>query len=91
MQETNTLIPRLIVRTNGAKGKLLDTLREALHARHYSHRTEQSYCHWVKCHVHFHNVRHPAEMAEPEMNSSCCKGERKRLDSESGSFGALVP
>ena len=30
------------------KPKLLDQLREALRSRHYSYRTEQSYCHWVK-------------------------------------------
>ncbi|MCF6154733.1 MAG: hypothetical protein E3K36_05670 [Candidatus Brocadia sp.] len=30
------------------KPKLLDRLREALRPRHYSRRTEQTYCHWVK-------------------------------------------
>jgi integron integrase len=39
-----------------------------LRSRHYSRRTEQSYCHWVKRFIFFHNVRHPAEMAEPEIN-----------------------
>jgi len=61
--------------------KLLDRLREALRSRHYSRRTEQSYCQWaclprrdasrrrqVKRFIFFHNVRHPAEMAEPEIN-----------------------
>ena len=28
--------------------RLLDRLREALRSRHYSRRTEQTYCHWVK-------------------------------------------
>jgi len=51
------------------KPKLLDQLREALRARHYSRRTEQTYCQWVKRYIHFHNVRHPAEMAEPEINA----------------------
>jgi len=50
------------------KPKLLDQLREALRSRHYSRRTEQTYCHWVKRFIFFHHVRHPAEMAEPEMN-----------------------
>jgi integron integrase len=50
------------------KPKLLDQLREALRSRHYSRRTEQTYCHWVKRYIFFHNVRHPAEMAEPEIN-----------------------
>jgi integron integrase len=40
-----------------------------LRSRHYSRRTEQSYCHWVKRFIFFHNVRHPAEMAEPEINA----------------------
>jgi len=51
------------------KPKLLDRLREALRSRHYSRRTEQSYCHWVKRFIYFHNVRHPAHMAEPEINA----------------------
>ncbi|MFH1491536.1 MAG: phage integrase N-terminal SAM-like domain-containing protein [Pseudomonadota bacterium] len=52
-----------------AKPKLLDQLREALRARHYSRRTEQTYCSWVKRFIHFDNVRHPAEMAEAEINA----------------------
>jgi integron integrase len=52
-----------------AKPKLLDQLREALRSRHYSRRTEQTYCHWVKRFIYFHNVRHPCEMAEPEINA----------------------
>ena len=51
------------------KPKLLDQMREALRSRHYSRRTKQTYCHWVKRYIHFHNVRHPAEMAEPEINA----------------------
>lgn len=49
--------------------KLIDQLREALRSRHYSRRTEQTYCHWVKRYIFFHRVRHPAEMAEPEINA----------------------
>jgi integron integrase len=49
--------------------KLLDQMREAFRSRHYSRRTEQTYCHWVKRYIHFHNVRHPTEMAEPEINA----------------------
>jgi len=51
------------------KPKLLDRMREALRSRHYSRRTEQTYCHWVRRFIFFHNVRHPAEMAEPEINA----------------------
>ena len=47
--------------------KLMDRLREGLRSRHYSGRTEHTYCHWVKRFIYFHKVRHPAEMAEPEV------------------------
>ena len=53
----------------GRPPKLLDRLAEALRARHYRPRTAQSYRHWVKRFIVFHNVRHPAEMAEPEINA----------------------
>jgi integron integrase len=49
--------------------KLMDNLRQALQARHYSASTEQTYCLWVKRYIYFHNVKHPAEMAEPEINA----------------------
>ncbi len=49
--------------------KLLDQLREALRSRHYSRRSEQTYGLWVKRFIHFHGVRHPAEMAELEINA----------------------
>ena len=51
------------------KPKLMDRLCEALRSRHYSRRTEETYCHWVKRFIFFHKVRHPAEMAEPEINA----------------------
>jgi site-specific recombinase XerD len=38
--------------------KLLDRLAAALHARHYSPRTEQTYRHWGKRFIFFHHVRH---------------------------------
>lgn len=49
--------------------KLLDQLREALRTRHYSRRTESTYCQWVKRYIFFHEVRHPKDMAEPEINA----------------------
>ena len=48
--------------------KLLDRLRLALRSRHYSRRTEQTYCNWAKKYIFFHDVRHPDEMGEAEIN-----------------------
>jgi integron integrase len=53
----------------GSATRLLDQLRLALRSRHYSKRTEPAYCLWVRRFVHFHDLRHPAEMAEPEINA----------------------
>ncbi len=43
----------------GRQPKLLDRLRDALRARHYSRRTEQTYCHWVKRFIFFHDCGQP--------------------------------
>ena len=49
------------------KPKLLDQVRQAIRTRHYSPKTEESYVHWIKRFIFFHNKRHPAEMAESEI------------------------
>ena len=49
--------------------RLMDQVRDALRSRHYSHRTEQAYCLWVRRFIVFHGVRHPAEMGEVEINA----------------------
>jgi hypothetical protein len=48
------------------KPKLLDEVRQAIRMRHYSPKTEESYVHWIKRFIFFHNKRHPAEMGEKE-------------------------
>lgn len=50
------------------KPKLLQRVRIALRSRHYSRRTEQAYCLWIKRYIFFHKLRHPEEMAESEVN-----------------------
>src|SRR6266446_5686111 len=39
------------------KAKLLDQVREVMRLRHYSIRTEQSYCDWIRRYVQFHKMR----------------------------------
>jgi hypothetical protein len=59
------------VRETGAasapKPRLLDRVREALRARHYSRRTEEAYVAWIRRYIFFHDKRHPAEMGAPEV------------------------
>ncbi|MCI0436803.1 MAG: phage integrase N-terminal SAM-like domain-containing protein [Gemmatimonadetes bacterium] len=49
--------------------KLLELLWSALRSRHYSHRTEKAYVMWVRRFVRYHDLRHPAHMAEAEINA----------------------
>jgi integron integrase len=47
--------------------RLLDRVRAAIRARHYSRRTEDAYVGWIRRFVLYHGKRHPAEMAAPEI------------------------
>ena len=49
--------------------RLLDQVRERVRSLHYSLRTEEAYVHWCRAFVRFHGLRHPAEMAGPEVES----------------------
>jgi integron integrase len=49
------------------KPRLLDQVRAALRARHYSGRTEDSYIGWIRRYIVFHGKRHPAQMGAPEV------------------------
>ena len=49
--------------------KLLDLVREKIRYKHYSLRTEQSYCGWIKRFILYHNKRHPSEMGAVEVTA----------------------
>jgi integron integrase len=54
--------------TSGSKPKkLLDQTRDVLRLKHYSLRTERSYCDWIKRFIRFHQLRHPKEMGAAEI------------------------
>jgi integron integrase len=55
--------------TTDNKPKLLTQLSQAIRSRHYSRKTEATYIYWIKRFIFFHHVRHPQEMAEPEINA----------------------
>lgn len=55
--------------TSQPRPRLLDQVRAALKSRHYSERTAKAYVHWIRRYIHFHNKRHPDQMAEPEINA----------------------
>lgn len=47
--------------------RLLDRVREAVRARHYSRRTEKAYVAWIRRYILFHGKRHPLEMGAAEL------------------------
>lgn len=49
--------------------KLLQRVRAALRARHYSPRTEQAYLSWTRRFIVFHGRRHPAELGASEVEA----------------------
>ncbi len=61
----------LAVHETGPSGpsppRLLDRVRQAISARHYSRRTEKAYVHWIKRYIFFHGKRHPMEMGAAEV------------------------
>lgn len=49
--------------------RLLEQVRRAIRARHYSPRTEKTYVGWIRRYVLFHGKRHPGEMGEAELTA----------------------
>src|SRR5258708_21419793 len=47
--------------------RLLDRVRQAIRARHYSRRTEKAYVWWIKRYIFFHGKRHPDELGSAEI------------------------
>lgn len=45
----------------------LASVRSFCRAKHYSLKTEKAYIHWIKRYINFHHKKHPADMAEPEV------------------------
>jgi len=46
------------------KLKLLDQVREVMRLKHYSLRTERSYCDWIRRYIHFHKMRLREELTQ---------------------------
>ncbi|MGV8083649.1 MAG: integron integrase [Coriobacteriia bacterium] len=73
--------------------KLMNEMRAALRARHYSPRTESAYCSWVVRYIRFHGMRHPAEMATTEVNAFLTHlaiAERVSSSTQTQALSALI-
>lgn len=63
--------------------RLLDQLRAAVRARHYSIRTETAYADWARRFILFHDRRHPREMGAAEVAAFLTHLENERRVSAS--------
>jgi len=51
------------------KPRLLDQLRAAIRVRHYGRFTEKAYVYWARFFIRYHNLRHPRELREREVEA----------------------
>ncbi len=49
--------------------RLLERVRQAIHIRHYSPKTEKAYTNWIRRFVIFHDKRHPDDLGAPEVTA----------------------
>ncbi|WP_423680427.1 phage integrase N-terminal SAM-like domain-containing protein [Undibacterium sp. WLHG33] len=49
--------------------KLLDQVKHSLRCKHYSLATEKLYIYWVRFFIRWSGLRHPRDMAAPEVEA----------------------
>src|SRR6266478_2005124 len=75
------------------KPRLLDRVRDAIRARHYSRRTEDAYVGWIRRYIFFHGKRHPAELGAAEVTrflSSLAVDGHVAASTQNQALGALL-
>lgn len=73
--------------------RLLDRVREALRARHYSIRTEEAYLRWIRHYILFFDRRHPSELGAEEVSafvSHLASGRQVAASTQSQALSALL-
>jgi len=77
----------------GKGKKLLEQMRDVMRLKHYSFRTEQSYCDWVERFIRFHHLRHPRDMREAEVSeflTHLARAERVASSTQNQALSALL-
>ena len=73
--------------------KLLDQVRQAVHLRHLSPRTEESYIAWIRRYIRFHALRHPRELGAADVTrflTSLAEARRLSASSQTQALSALL-
>ncbi|HEX9819743.1 MAG TPA: phage integrase N-terminal SAM-like domain-containing protein [Methylomirabilota bacterium] len=74
--------------------RLLDRVRNALSARHYSRRPQRSYVAWIRRYIFFHGKRHPIELGAAEVTrflTSLAVERRVAASTQNQALSALTP
>lgn len=58
---------RPLIATNS--GRFMDRFRTFIRSRHYSFKTEKTYCYWVLYYIRFHKLKHPETMGNFEIEA----------------------
>ncbi len=85
------LAPQAVV--GKPKKKLLDQVRDVMRLKHYSLRTERTYCDWIARFIRFHQMRHPGEMREAEMSeflTHLARSENVSASTQNQALSALL-
>jgi integron integrase len=75
------------------EGKLWLQIREAIRLKHYSYSTEKTYVHWCKRFVLFHRMKHPKDMAAPEVRAfltHLAVAEKVTASTQNQAFNAVL-
>lgn len=73
--------------------RLLDRVRAAVRARHYSMRTEDAYVAWIRRYILFHNKKHPSAMGAEEINAfltDLAVGQNVAASTQSQALSAIL-
>ena len=51
-----------------SQARIMDRVRNTVRALHYSRKTEQAYCYWIRFFIRYHRLRHPTDMGAQEIS-----------------------
>lgn len=59
----------MVEAATGSAPKLLDQVRHAIRARHYSRRTEVAYVTWIRRYIGYHKKAHPSTLGGQDLSA----------------------
>lgn len=75
------------------KPKLIDQVRDKLRLKRYAQSTEKTYVHWIVRYIRFHQLRHPKDMGEIEVEqflNHLVKREHIAASTQTQAYSAIL-